>query len=169
MIDGSVAEHLKVLSLPLVFCVLVFKRVSHADALDRLLLDTVDLLWLLKAADLQNRWDDVDDVVKLRSTFALRSNALWPMNDHRVSRAAEVRGDLLGPLEGGVHRPSPAYRDVRFAGRPADFIEPVDGALQSELDSKQAGHFAERSLQPTFGTRPVVSNDVEHQGVVEFA
>ena len=36
-----------------------------------------------------------------------------PAHDHRVARAAEVRGDLLAPLERGVARPRPGRRVVR--------------------------------------------------------
>ena len=37
---------------------------------------------------------------------------LRPGDDQRVAGAAEVGGDLLGPLEGGIHRPGPADREV---------------------------------------------------------
>ena len=91
------------------------------------------------------------------------------MDDQRVAGAAEVAGDLLGPLERSVHRPGPADRDMRLARRPADLVQPLDRAFQAELHAEQAGKFAERPLQPSFGAGAVVADDVEDQRVVEFA
>ena len=39
-------------------------------------------------------------------------DAVRPVHDGAVAGAAPVRGDLLGPLERGVHRPRPADRVV---------------------------------------------------------
>ena len=108
-------------------------------------------------------------VVELVADFALRLDPLGPVDDQRVARAAEVAGDLLGPLERGVHRPGPADRDVRLARRPADLVDPLDRALQAELHAEQAGDFAERPFQPAFGAGAVVADDVHDQRVVEFA
>ena len=44
-------------------------------------------------------WRDVDHVMELAADFALGLNALGPVDDHPVAGAAEVTGDLLGPLE----------------------------------------------------------------------
>ena len=55
---------------------------------------------------------------------------LRPVHDHAVARAAEVAGDLLGPLERRVARPRPADREVREGLRPAPLVDvPSSGRL----------------------------------------
>ena len=53
-----------------------------------------------KPGRFQNRSGDVDDVVELGAQLALGLDALGPVDDHGVAGAAEVRGDLLGPVNG---------------------------------------------------------------------
>ena len=60
----------------------------------------------------QDRRHDVDDVVELGPDAALVLDARRPGDDERIARAAEMRGDLLAPLERRVHRPRPADREV---------------------------------------------------------
>ena len=74
---------------------------------------------------------DVDDVVELAADFALGFDALGPVHDHAVARAAEVAGDLLGPLERRVAGPGPADREVREGGRiaPCRRCAPSSGRL----------------------------------------
>ena len=50
-----------------------------------------------------------DDVGELGALLALGLNALGPVHDGAVARAAEVRGDLLGPLVRRVHGVRPAH------------------------------------------------------------
>ena len=85
--------------------------------------DAVHDLRLVDAGRFQDGRRDVNDVMELGPQLALGLDCLWPMDDQRVARAAEVRGDLLGPLERRVRRPGPADRHVRLGGRAADLVE----------------------------------------------
>ena len=89
--------------------------------------------------------------MELGPSFALRLDALGPVNDQRIARAAEVAGDLFGPLERSVHRPRPTDGHVWLAGWLADLVDPLGRALQPELYAQQAGDFAEGAFQPAFG------------------
>ena len=99
---------------------------------------------------------------------SLALDPLGPVNDQTVAGAAEVGGDLLGPLKGRVHRPGPADGNMRVGGRAADFVELGLESLQSQLDAVEAGDLADRSLEAAFGRGAVVADDVEDQRVVQL-
>ena len=65
----------------------------------------------------------VDDVGELGADLALRLDAGGPVHDGAVARAAPVRGDLLGPLVGRVHRVRPADRVVVVGRRRAELVD----------------------------------------------
>ena len=65
-------------------------------------------LRLGQARGLEHGRRDIDHVMPLRAHFVLRLDALRPMHDQAVARAAVVRGDLLRPGEGRVARHRPA-------------------------------------------------------------
>ena len=46
-----------------------------------------------------------------------------PGDDHRVARAAEVAGHLLGPLERRIHRVRPGGREVVVVLRAAELVD----------------------------------------------
>ena len=50
-------------------------------------------------AGLEQRGGDVDHVVKLGTDASLVLDSLGPGHDHAVASAAEMRGNLLGPLQ----------------------------------------------------------------------
>ena len=77
------------------------------------------------------------------------------MDDHAVARAAKVRGDLLGPLEGRVRRPGPAHRHVRFRLRAADLVELRLQPRQPELDAVETGNLVDRAFEPAFPDAPL--------------
>ena len=64
------------------------------------------------ADDFENRRRDVDHVVELVADFAAGLDPLRPGDGQAVAGAAEVAGDLLGPLERRVHRPGPGGGEV---------------------------------------------------------
>ena len=70
----------------------------------------------------EDRRHDVDDVVELGADAALVLDPRGPGDDQAVARAAEVGGDLLGPLERRVHRVRPADRVVVERRRPAELV-----------------------------------------------
>ena len=92
-----------------------------------------------------------------------------PVNDQAVAGAAEMRGDLLGPLEGRVRRPGPAHRNMRVRRRAADLVELGLEICQSQLHAIDAGDLADRALEAAFGRGAIVAHDVEDQGVVHFS
>jgi len=110
----------------------------------------------------------VDRVVKLRTDLTLRLDALRPVDDGTVACAAEMRGDLLGPLVGRVHRVRPGHGVVVVRIRRAELVD----ALDQELRRHQFGRFADRLLveraeQRPLGRSAVVADDVIDERVVE--
>src|SRR5262249_62376311 len=107
-VDGAAAEHFEILDPTAFLGLRVVEAVDHADTFDLLLRNPVDLRRLLDSGRLQNRRRDVDDVVELGADAALVLDPVGPGDDERIARAAEVRGDLLAPLERRVHGPLPS-------------------------------------------------------------
>src|SRR5580698_8272986 len=63
VVNTAVAEHLEVLRLVLLCSLCVVERISHADALDGMLLDAIDEDRLGQAGHLKDGWRNVDQVV----------------------------------------------------------------------------------------------------------
>jgi hypothetical protein len=61
----------------------------------------------------------------------------WPGHDQRIARAAEVAGDLLGPLEQGIHGVRPGGRAVVKVLRPA--AHPARRTARTTYDGVRAG------------------------------
>ena len=119
VIDAAVGDHFEVLGLA---CrgrvgVRLVEGVDHAHAFDRFLLDSVDYLRCLDTRRFQDRGHDVDDVVELVAHAANVLDAVRPRDRQALARAAEVRGDLLGPLERRVECPRPRDSHVRVGRR----------------------------------------------------
>ena len=134
-----------------------------------LLLHAVDRDRLGQPRRLEDRRRHVDHVVELRADLALRLDALRPVHDGAVARAAPVRGDLLGPLVGRVHRVRPAHGVVVVGFRPAELVEPRHQELRG-LQSGQAvevGHLVEGAVERALGRGAVVADDVVDERVVE--
>ena len=101
----------------------------------------------------------------------LACDAVGPVDDGAVARAAPVRGDLLGPLVGRVHGVRPAHGIVVVGIRRAELVD----VLYQELgrhqvrnpEAVEGQHLVERALERAFGTGAVVADDVVDQGVVE--
>ena len=127
------------------------------------LLHAVDNCRVRQPGGFQDRRRDVNDVMELRTDLALGLDALRPVHDRAVARAAPVRRDLLGPLIRRIHRMRPADRVVVVGVRSA---EVVDLALQEldRLDCRHAvqhRHFVEAAVQRSFGRGAVVADDVD--------
>src|SRR3982074_3315908 len=75
--------------------------------LDGLLRHAVEHRRHLHSGRFEDGRRDVDDMVELRADATLILDARGPGDDHAVAGTAEVRGNLLGPLERGVHRVRP--------------------------------------------------------------
>ena len=128
------------------------------------------------AGGFEDRRADVDDVRELAAQAALLGDAARPADDHRVARAAEVRGDLLAPLERAVARPRPGRRVVRRhrsrvpqASRPpycsisASCCSPVSTIPFCIVSSLNV------PVSAALHAGAVVAADVDHERVVELA
>src|SRR5271166_3750173 len=108
-------------------------------------------------------WNWVADAADVLDTGRPRDRQAQPC-------AAEVRRDLLGPLEWCVERPRPRDRHVRARfHRSPDIIEFEllgDGVVQDAI--VRSIHIG-RAERRTSGTRAVVAADVDDQRVVELA
>src|SRR5439155_25228705 len=89
----------------------------------RHLCDPVHLLWLRQTSGFQNGRRDVGTVSELVAQTAFVLNALGPGNDHWVTNAAEMRGNLLPPFKRRVTRPCPRCCVVWVQVRAAPFVE----------------------------------------------
>src|SRR5215831_18785354 len=103
-INAAVAEHLEILLRSACWSLGVVKGVLHADALDRALRNTVNHQRLRKPDNVQYSRRDVDDVVPLRAYLTFGLDAIRPVKDDAIARAAIVRRDLLRPLERTITR-----------------------------------------------------------------
>ena len=98
-----------------------------------------------------------------------------PADDQRVAGAAEVRGDLLAPLERGVAGPRPRRGVVRVHHLGAPRLQPAP--LQGELHLLLVGErepvdhraLVERAGRRALEAGAVVAPDPDHDGVVELA
>src|SRR5208283_2796105 len=122
MVDAAIGEHLEVLRRPLRGRVGIrfVEGVRHADAFDRILFDTVDGVRRLYPRGFKDRRYNVDHVMELMMDAAWVVDVAGPRDNHSLTGAAEVRGDLLHPLERSVKGPGPRHRHVRvsFVGAP---------------------------------------------------
>ena len=169
VVDAAVAEHLEVLRFVPVRRFGVVEGVHHAEAFERRLLDAVDDCRMGESGGFEDRRRDVDHMMELAADLAFGLDAVRPMDDRAVPRAAPVRRDLLGPLVGRVHRVSPAHRVVVVGVRAAEL---VDLRLQElgrleRAHAVQRGHLVEAAVGRAFGRGAVVADDQIDQRVVE--
>ena len=89
-------------------------------------------------------------------------------DDRAVARAAPVRGDLLGPLVGRVHRPRPADREVVVGRRRTELVDLRDHELGrlERAHAVEVGHLVEGALERALGRRAVVADDHVDERVV---
>ena len=74
--------------------------------MQRLLLDPVHVARGWDPGDLEHSRGDVDDVRELAPQPTCVRDQLRVAHHQQVAGAAEVRGDLLPPIEGAVARPA---------------------------------------------------------------
>ena len=94
-----------------------------------------------------------------------------PMHDRAVARAAPVRGHLLRPLQGRVHRPSPADRVVVVGRGRTELVDLRDHELRGlqRGHAVEVRHLVEGAVEGAFGRGPVVADDVVDQRVLEHS
>jgi hypothetical protein len=107
-------------------------------------------------------------VAELAAQLPLALDPPWPVDDGAVAGPAPVGGDLLGPLEGGVHRPGPADRVVVVGLRPAELVQPLGHERRrlQRCHGVEVDHLVERALDGALGRGAVVADDQIDQGVV---
>src|SRR5262245_32264902 len=168
MIESAVAEHLEVLGVMLTWLagVLTTESVGQTHALDWLLGHAVRHCWFGDAHDLKDRRQNINRVMELGTDLARVFNSLQPGDDHAIARAAEVRGDLLCPLERRIASPSPAYRVVRRGAWQPEFVDPVQHLLEGRLEPIKRHDLVGGTLQRTLGARAVIADDVDDEGIL---
>ncbi len=171
VVDAAVAEHLEVLRLPAVGGIGLVERVPHADAVDRPLLDPVHEARLRDARRLQDRRCEVDHVMELLPDLAACGEAVRPVHDGAVARAAEVRGDLLRPLVRRVHRVCPADGEVVVCLRAAELVDLRRHELRclERVGAVEDDVLVERAVEGALRGRAVVAHDVEDERLLEDA
>ena len=92
-----------------------------------------------------------------------------PVQHHAVARAAEVAGDLLGPLERRVARPGPADGEVREGRGAAPVVDVAHHLVGLADDAVERHHLVVGAFRSAFGAGAVVADDVEEERVVELA
>ena len=169
VVEGTVAHDLEVLRLVPLRRLAVVEGVKHARAFDRVLLDAFDGDGLGQPRRLEDCRRHVDDVAELVTDLALGFDALRPVDDRAVAGAAEVRGDLLGPLVRRVQGMRPAHGEVVVgvgAAQLIDLTHQVFGRLEG-LQTVEVGHLVEAPVDVALGGRAVVADDVVDQRVFE--
>ncbi len=143
--------------------------VGHADAFHGFLRYAVEHGWRCHAHRLQNRWRDIDHVVELSADASFVLDPRRPRDDQPVTRAAEVRSDLLRPLKRRVHRMRPADGIVVERRRRAQFVHAFEDCAEIFGDSVEEGHLVEQAIKSAFGAGTVVPLDVDDQRIVQLA
>src|SRR5438552_18110048 len=108
-------------------------------------------------------------MMELRADATLVLDARGPGDDQAVAGAAEVRGNLFGPLERRVHRMRPTDRVVIERRWATELIHAAQDFVEIFRNGVEKRHLVEQALWSTFGARAVISLDVDDQRVVEFA
>ena len=115
---------------------------------------------------LVDRRGDVDHVMELRAHAARVLDPRRPRDGQRIPHAAQVRGDLLGPLERRVHRPRPAGGEVVEVLRPAELVDVLEVVLERLRHVVEERVLVEQADEPALGRGAVVAHLVEDERVV---
>src|SRR4051812_28657152 len=107
-------------------------------------------------------------MMPLRTEFALGFDLLWPVNDQTVARAAVAASDLLRPGEWRVSRHGPAGGVVTVGIRPTEIVDVLENLWNGFYHAVEVGHLIEQAVHTAFGTRAVVTDDVEDERVVQL-
>ena len=109
-------------------------------------------------------------MTELVALATLVGDPVGPVHDGAVTCAAPVRGHLLGPLIGRIHRPRPPDGVVTIGSFAAELIELGHQELGGLNfgHAVEVGHLVERAVQRAFGRRAVVADDEVDQRVVKY-
>ena len=169
VIQRAIAEHLKVLSVAPLRGFGIVEAVHHADAFDWLLRHAVEFHWCGDVRRLQDGGHKIDHMVEL-PTYATRVlNSRRPRDDEGVARATKMRRNLLAPLEGRVHCPGPADREMIVGVGATDFVNVTDDIGSVLRDAVEARHLIEHAIERAFHGRAVVTDFPDVQRIVELS
>src|SRR5262245_45685834 len=166
LVNAAVDADLKHLRLVALGRIPIAERIGDADALDGFLSDSIEDIRRLQTGYLQDGGHDVDDMVELSAQAAFFCDLGRPGDKHRITRAAEMRSDLLRPLEGRVHRPGPGRREMVEMLGTAELVDNLDVVLPSRQDVVEEGILVSRAFNATFGRGAIVADDIDDHGVV---
>src|SRR4029453_278014 len=120
----------------------------QAFAVQRNLIDALELRRHLDARGVEHCWCDVDGMAEGVADRVAVPNAGWPVDDQRMPDAPAV-GVLLVPAEGRVAGLRPAPRDVGVRMRSADVVKAVGDnvidVLRDEVEEAELVHYAVRA------------------------
>ncbi len=169
VVDPAVAHHLEVLRAPAFLGRRVVEAVAHRGSLHPLLGHPLDGLGQRQTGGVEHGGQHVDHVVELVADLPACLHAGRPVHHQAVAGAAEVRGDLLGPLVRRVHGQRPAHRIHRVGHRPADLVDPGVHVGDVVGDPVTDEVLADGALRAALAGGAVVPEQVDQQGVVEDA
>ncbi len=98
------------------------ERITHADPINRHLLNAIHLRRWCDADHIQYRGRKVNDVMKLRSRRLVMLKAFRPGDGKRVPRTAKMRRHLLHPLKRRIQRPCPTHVKMIFTAIGAEIV-----------------------------------------------
>ena len=168
VIDTAVAHHLEVLGAPAVNPG-IGERGQHRLALDGHLLDAVHHGRGLDARRGEDGGRQVDDVVKLVPEPTGVGDVSGPRNGQAVAGPPEVRRHLLHPLERCVQGPRPPDVVVALTSDRAEVVDVLEQELGVLLLPVLKRGQGPGPVDATLGRRPVVTGDVDEEGVVPLA
>ncbi len=91
-------------------------------------------------------------MVELRTNATFIFNTLGPRDHKPVTRTAEVRGNLLGPLEGRISSVSPSHREMVESVLAAQRVHLGKNLVEVLWESVEESHFVKQSVQTTLCT-----------------
>ncbi len=169
VINPPITEDFKILSLVTILGRRVCERIDHADSLNWNLRRPIHGFGFRKTSRLQDRWGNINDVMPLRSDFALRLDSLRPVNDEAISCAAIASCNLLGPGKRSISGDGPTRCVMTVGLRSTEFINLLQDIGNRFRNAVEIGHFVEQAVHRSFGTGAVVTNDVENESVIHLS
>ncbi len=169
LVERTVAEHLEVLNGVPLRRIGVIQTEHETGACHRLLNRAVNAGGFGQAGCLQDRRRNINHVGELAANLALALDGIGPVDHHAVAGAAEIRGYLLGPLEGRVKGDGPARGHMGESVLATPLVKARQQILNLLNHLVEVGHFVVHADKAAFGTGAVIARDIDDQGVVQFA
>ena len=94
---------------------------------------------------------------------------VWPSDDHTLPGAAEVGGDLFGPLERRIKGPRPTDCHVGSGPRGTPGVIEFQLIRNRHIDALERSQIEGRAEGRAFCARAIVAADVDHECIVELA